>query len=504
MLMQKTALKYYLSFARNVGRYLWSDSAMLARKWYIKYAFSIILLVLGTYLKVHFNDFLGRETPFLLYFAVVILSTGFGGIGTGIFATIFSAFLCNYYFISPFETFDIDQTHSIQILAYMLECLLIISLSGAVTRANRNVRSSGEKFKALLENSNDAIIVVNEKGDILYASPTTEKVVGYTHGEVKKMNIGDKLHKDDEELLKKAFGFVLEAPGNSQTILHRYLIKNGSWAWLESTITNLSNHPGIMGMVSNFRNVTEKVLLEKQKDDFIGVATHELKTPVTSIKAYAQILSNRFRKEGNVSSALLVEKMDVQLNKLIGLIGDLLDVTKIEGGSLQFQESFYDFNTLVEEVVEELQHTTAAHKIILKLDNNEKVFGDRERIGQVLTNLISNAIKYSPVSETINIITALQSTSVKLCVEDQGVGISEKDKDKIFQRFYRVSGPDSHTFPGIGLGLYISSEIIKRQGGRIWVESKAGKGSTFYFELPYNYKNDAIRQSGKTKITDIQ
>ncbi len=477
---------------------------MRGRKWYIKYAFSIILSVVTTYFKLHFSDFLGRETPFLLYFAVVILSTGFGGIGAGIFATFFSAILCNYYFLSPFESFDLNHIHAVQILSYVLECLLIISLSGAVTRANRTVRRSGEKFKALLENSNDAIIVVNEKGDIGYASPTTEKVVGYTSIEVKRMNIREKLHKDDEDVLKKAFSFVLQAPGNSQTILHRYLLKNGSWGWIESTITNLNDHPGIKGIVSNFRNVTEKIMLEKQKDDFIGVATHELKTPVTSIKAYAQILSNRFRKEGNVASALLVEKMDAQLNKLIGLIGDLLDVTKIESGNLHFQESFYDFNMLVEEVVEELQHTTATHKIILKLDDSENVFGDRERIGQVITNLISNAIKYSPVSETINISTGLQRNRVKLCVEDQGVGISEKDKVKIFQRFYRVSGPDSHTFPGIGLGLYISSEIIKRQGGRIWVESKAGKGSAFYFELPYNYKDDAIDQNGETKITDTQ
>ncbi|MDQ6761999.1 MAG: ATP-binding protein [Bacteroidota bacterium] len=499
--MLKTALTYYLSFAKSVGRYLWSDSAMLARKWYVKFAFSIILLALTTYIKLHFNHLLGRETPFLLYFAVVILSTGFGGIGPGIFATIVSALLCDYYFLSPFSSLTLSHSHAEQVITFVLECLLLISLSGAVTRANRTVRRSGERFKALLENSTDAIIVVNEKGDILFASPTTEKVVGYTAREVKKMNIREKIHKDDEELLKKAFAFVLQSPGNTQTILHRYLLKNGSWAWLESTITNLTDHPGIMGMVSNFRNVTEKILLEKQKDDFIGVATHELKTPVTSIKAYAQILSGRFRKEGNIASAVMVEKMDVQLNKLIGLISDLLDVTKIEGGRLHFQESFYDLNELVKEVTEELQHITITHEIVLKLDESEKIFGDRERVAQVLTNLISNAIKYSPVSKTINVITTLQKNNVRICVEDQGLGISEKYKDKVFERFYRVSGPDSHTFPGIGLGLYISSEIVKRQGGRIWVESKEGKGSTFCFELPYNYQDSAEGHNHQTKNT---
>lgn len=476
---------------------------MLTRKWYIKYGFSITLFIAVTYLKLHYNYLFGHETPFLLYFAVVILSTGFGGIGPGMFATLASGLACNYYFLPPFHAFSVNNAQSVQIFTYIIESLLFISLSGAVTRANRQVRRSGEKFKALLENSSDAIIVTNEKGDILYASPATERVVGYTSVEVKKMNTTDKIHKDEKERLEKAYAFLLQAPGRSQTILHRYLLKNGSWGWLESTITNLTDHPGIRGMVSNFRNVTEKVLLEKQKDDFIGVATHELKTPVTSIKAYAQILSNRFRKEGNDASAKMVEKMDAQLNKLLGLIGDLLDVTKIEGGRLQFQESFYDFNELAIEVIEELQHTTTAHTIVMKLDDSEKVFGDRERIGQVLTNLISNAIKYSPESKTINVVTKLQKNTLKLCVEDHGLGISEKNQDKLFQRFYRVSGPDSHTFPGIGLGLYISSEIIKRQGGRIWVESKEAAGSTFCFELPYNYKHNTSINISETKITNI-
>lgn len=476
---------------------------MLTRKWYIKYGFSITLFIAVTYFKLHYNYLFGSETPFLLYFAVVILSTGFGGIGPGMFAALASGLACNYYFLPPFHAFSVNNSQSVQIFTYIIESLLLISLSGAVTRANRQVRGSGEKFKALLENSSDAIIVTNEKGDILYASPATERVVGYTSVEVKKMNTTDKIHKDDKEKLEKAYAFLLQAPGRSQTILHRYLLKNGSWGWLESTITNLTDHPGIRGMVSNFRNVTEKVLLEKQKDDFIGVATHELKTPVTSIKAYAQILSNRFRKEGNDASAKMVEKMDAQLNKLLGLIGDLLDVTKIEGGRLQFQESFYDFNELAIEVIEELQHTTTAHTIVMKLDDSEKVFGDRERIGQVLTNLISNAIKYSPESKTINVVTKLQKNTLKLCVEDHGLGISEKNQDKLFQRFYRVSGPDSHTFPGIGLGLYISSEIIKRQGGRIWVESKEAAGSTFCFELPYNYKHNTSTNINETKITNI-
>ncbi|MEO6288537.1 MAG: ATP-binding protein [Ginsengibacter sp.] len=486
--MIKTRLQYLYGIFRRVNHFLWSDHSLSRRKWYIKYGFSILLLFFVTTFKLFYFEIIGVETPFLLFFAIVILATGFGGIGPGIFTTIASALLCNYYFLPPVNKLHFSNGEISQFIIYIFECLLIISLSGALTRANKNLRRSEERFRAMIENSSDAIVVADGKGLILYASPAIEKVLGYTAKELKRINALRYIHKDEKEKLKNMFSSLLQAPGKSQIVTHRYLHKDKSWAWIESTITNLLHHPAVDGIVANFRNVTDRVILEKQKDDFVGIATHELKTPVTSLKAYAQILFKRFIREGNESSATLVKKMEAQLNKLIGLIGDMLDVTKIEGGIMQFQESFYDFNELVNEVAEELQRTTGNHKIELKLDDSAKVFGDRERIAQVLTNLISNAIKYSPHSTIITIFSKHGRYSITLCVEDKGIGISRENQDKIFERFYRVSGSDSYTFPGIGLGLYISQEIVKRQGGRIWVESEKGEGAVFCIELPYNHK----------------
>ncbi|MEP6583984.1 MAG: ATP-binding protein [Ginsengibacter sp.] len=481
-------MQYYLAFAKKVNYFFWSDKAMLKRKWYIRYGFSVVLLIVATVIKLYNYNTIGFQTPFLLYFGIVILTTGFGGVGPGIITTIISALISDYYFLYPYHSFYLNRDQGIQIVLFIVECLLLISLSGAVTRASRNMRRRGERFRAMLENSSDAIMVTNEKGDIMYASPAVERVIGYTPDEFKKMNAWENIHEEEMTMQKGIIDSLLESPGQSKTLVHRYLHKNQSWAWIESTVTNLRNHPGVNGLVSNFRNVTDKVLLERQKDDFVGVATHELKTPVTSIKAYAQILLKRFRKEGSEESAQMVEKMDQQLNKLVGLISDMLDVTKIEGGRLHFQSRFYDFNELVIEVAEELQRTTRDHAIVLKLDESEKIFGDRDRIAQVLTNLITNAIKYSPAAHKIDIYTSLEKKGITVSVKDQGVGISKENQDKIFERFYRVSGPDYQTFPGMGIGLYISQEIVRRQGGRIWVQSEKGKGSTFCFELPYNYK----------------
>lgn len=237
----------------------------------------------------------------------------------------------------------------------------------------------------------------------------------------------------------------------------------------------------ITSLVNKRKQVEE---LSKQKDEFIGVASHELKTPVTSIKGYTQILQMRFKQEGNAKAVELLTRMDGQINKLAKLISDLLDATKIEGGKLQYHNAFFDFNDLVREIVEEMQQITHRHNIITKSGLTEKIYGDRDRIGQVITNLISNAIKYSPEKKEILITTLKDKNTITLCVQDFGIGIPKQKQFKIFDRFYRVSGVKEDTYPGMGLGLYISAEIIKRHKGSIYVKSVAGKGSTFWFTLP--------------------
>ncbi|RYD80410.1 MAG: PAS domain S-box protein [Sphingobacteriales bacterium] len=254
--------------------------------------------------------------------------------------------------------------------------------------------------------------------------------------------------------------------------------------WFNFTYKPLRNAEGkVYAILHAAIDVTKQVQLQQQKDEFLGIASHELKTPVTSIKAYAQVLERLIRNEGDEKKANMVQKMDLQLNRLTGLIGDLLDVTKIQSGKMTFNPVKFDFDLLVAEIAEEMQHTTAQHHIKLDLKSASIVFADKERIGQVITNFLSNAIKYSTDSEEIDVKTFLQNDEVILSVQDYGIGISKELHGLIFDQFYRVGGNLQHTYPGLGLGLYISSEIIKNEGGRIWVDSEEGKGSTFYFSL---------------------
>ncbi len=260
---------------------------------------------------------------------------------------------------------------------------------------------------------------------------------------------------------------------------------DGTIHWCHATGKPYNRNDGsFAGYIGACIDITEQKHMQQQKDDFIGIASHELKTPVTSIKGYTQILERMLTRKGQDQEAAMMARMNVQINRLNNLIGDLLDVTKISAGKLQFNDVDFDFYPMVKELVEDLRLTTDQHELEEMHTGSGTVHGDRDRIRQVITNLVTNAIKYSPKATKIIIHCSLEHGEVVLCVQDFGIGIPKEKQEKVFEQFYRVSGDLQHTFPGLGLGLYISSEIIKREGGKIWVNSNEGEGSTFCFSLP--------------------
>ncbi len=221
------------------------------------------------------------------------------------------------------------------------------------------------------------------------------------------------------------------------------------------------------------------------RDDFISIASHELRTPVTSLKLYIQVLQKQFGRRGEERLATSFAKMDAQLNKLTLLIEDLLNVSRIEYGKLYFQEDWFDLNEVVKETVEQIQSTTSKHRIRIEGRTSQLVWGDRDRIGQVLTNLLTNAVKFSPLADTIIVQLTAAQDAVVVSVQDFGIGIEKEHINHIFDRFHRVSDPEEKTYPGLGIGLYIAREIIQRHGGTLTVESEKWKGSLFSFTLPY-------------------
>lgn len=220
------------------------------------------------------------------------------------------------------------------------------------------------------------------------------------------------------------------------------------------------------------------------RDDFISIASHELRTPVTSLKLYVQVLQKQLASRGEESLARSFSKMDAQLNKLTLLIQDLLNVSRIELGKLDFQEDWFDLNEVVKETVEQIQPTTSKHRIRIEGKISRPVWGDVDRIGQVLTNLLTNAVKYSPQADTIIVRLTTAHDGAVVSVQDFGIGIEKEHLAHIFDRFYRVNDPQEKTYPGLGIGLYIAHEIIKGHGGTLTAESEKEKGSLFSFTLP--------------------
>lgn len=292
------------------------------------------------------------------------------------------------------------------------------------------------------------------------------------------------LHPDDEQRSWIAWRECLKT-GDPFHIEFRLKDKNNEYRWWYVQALALKDEYGnILKWYGSNTDITDHKQLEQQKDNFLGVASHELKTPVTSIKAYTQVMEMMFRRAGDIKNADLLSKMDNQIDRLNTLIGDLLEVTKINTGRLEFKHLAFDFQEMAEEAIEDVQRTSLKHKIISALDFKRTITGDRERICQVITNLLTNAIKYSPDADQIFVCSEDLGRELKFSVKDLGIGIHPEEKDKIFGQFYRVSGSREHTFPGLGLGLYISAEIIKHLNGKIWVDSVEGKGSTFSFTLP--------------------
>lgn len=220
-----------------------------------------------------------------------------------------------------------------------------------------------------------------------------------------------------------------------------------------------------------------------RKDEFIGVASHELKTPLTGLKGYLQLMT--FYKNDDLPPRIkqYLTKANMAIGKLQYLVDDLLDVSKIKAGRLNYGMQIVNLKQIVDDCIENAIHIYPAFTFEIDNKTGFMVKGNAERLEQVLMNLVNNAVKYSRDVKKITIKTLKLENWVRVSVTDFGIGISEEQKNKIFERFYRVSDKKNMT-SGLGMGLYISSEIINTHKGKIDVESKLGKGSTFYFDLP--------------------
>lgn len=260
---------------------------------------------------------------------------------------------------------------------------------------------------------------------------------------------------------------------------------DGVYRWHISHITAIKNNKGeIIQWIASATDIHEQKIKEQKKDEFLSIASHELKTPLTSVQAYLQLLQLSL-DESNEKATNYTKKAILSVDRLKDLISELLDVSKIQNGRLHLNISTFDFNEMLEDAIEDIQCNSPKHTIIKSGRIDTPVDGDKERLQQVIINLLSNAVKYSPDSKEIFINATSENNQITVSVKDTGIGIDENNFAKIFERYYRIEGQDIH-FQGLGIGLFISMDIVQRHNGKLWVESEQGKGSTFYFTIPIN------------------
>lgn len=346
------------------------------------------------------------------------------------------------------------------------------------------LQESESKFRLLADSLPQKIWTADTAGNIFYYNQNVYDYSGLTPEQLDNDGWIQMVHPDDrEENIKRWMESVKS--GKDFLLEHRFLRYDGEYRWqLSRAVPQKDASGNIQTWVGSSTDIQEIKEQEQQKDYFISMASHELKTPLTSIKGYVQMLQMMHEKSEDVFLHNALNIMDRQIKKLTKLITELLDISKIKSGGLNFNKEHFEITDLINEVVDEVKHINPDYQIPVNTEEKVMIYADRDRIGQVLTNFLTNAIKYSPDSTLVEIKCCVENNYIIVAVKDFGIGISKKDQEKVFEKFYRVEGTNEKTFPGFGIGLFIASEIIRRHDGFIRVESDFGKGSVFLFGIP--------------------
>jgi PAS domain S-box-containing protein len=350
----------------------------------------------------------------------------------------------------------------------------------------QNIWSMMEKllhWAAIIDSSDDAIISKSIDGFITSWNKGAQRLYGYTPKEIigKPVSILMPPEKKDD------FPFIMSELHKGKRIEHyetKRQTKDGRILDVSITVSPIRDSQGtIIGASKIARDITEKKEDERRRDDFVSTVSHELKTPITSQKIFGELLEKMIIKKGDTELLSYIQKINKQTSKMIKLVEDLLDLSRMQKAFLRIEKKVFSIDELLDEVKENIQLTT--EHIIIKEDTlKANVCGDKERIGQVLLNLINNAIKYSRKKGKIILTENIKDDYVVIGIQDFGIGIASQHFNKIFERFYRVNDDEGKTYPGMGIGLFLSREIIERHNGKLWVESTYKKGSTFFFTLP--------------------
>lgn len=344
--------------------------------------------------------------------------------------------------------------------------------------ARLQVEATERRFQFMLNAIPQQVWTADPQGQLNYVNQVVADDFGFPGPEIVGHGWQAFIHPDDLPSCLLAWQQALTS-GEEYLTEFRLKFANGAYNWHLARAVPLIENGEISLWLGTNTNIEQQKRTEQRKDEFLSIASHELKTPLTGIKAFTQLMQ---KNTDPSRTASYIQKSTDNIHRLEKLINDLLDVTKINAGKLSYDLQPFNFSQMLKDSVESAQLTTS-HQINLEQTENLTITGDRLRLEQVINNFLSNAIKYSPDGKQVNLKSQPSGEALIVSVQDFGIGIQQQHIQRLFDRYYRIDN-SSKRFEGLGLGLYISSEIIKRHRGTFWIESEPGKGSTFYFRLP--------------------
>jgi PAS domain S-box-containing protein len=357
--------------------------------------------------------------------------------------------------------------------------------------ARKKLEESESRLQGILDTMAEGVGITDDKGKLVYANPMAQRLLGLTESAIKERTFDDpqwqNLNVDGSPLPEGEHPMAIMMQTKTPVYDHEIAVQpaEGERFYISINAAPILNNEGqLTGGVGTFMDVTERRKLAMQKDDFISVASHELKTPITSLTASLQLLDRMKDNPNPGAMTKFIEQANKSLSKLNSLIKDLLDSNRISQGQLQLRKTKF---TIAEMINDCCQHVRASgkHEIVLKGDLQLKICADEQQIDQVVINLVNNAVKYAPNSRSIYINIEKLAGDARISVSDEGPGIAADKIPHLFDRYYRADYSGIQ-FSGLGLGLYICAEIVRKHGGIIGVESELGRGSTFWFKLPLN------------------
>ena len=347
----------------------------------------------------------------------------------------------------------------------------------------KQAEEKSAKLAAIVASSDDAIVSKTLNGIVTSWNASAERMFGYSESEMIGQPILKIIPLDRQEEEPR----ILERLRRGERVKHfetKRISKDNKILDVSLTISPVRDNEGrIVGISKIARDISERKRDEQRKNDFIGMVSHELKTPLTSVNILIQVLQAKLSNSNDTFVPGALNNAGKQIKKMTGMINGFLNLSSLESGKMPMVKQEFMLDELLKEAVSETELTMNDHHIRLSY-TPVKVNADWDKIGSVILNLLSNAIKYSSKSSVIDVDCRITDGKALVTVKDQGIGIKAEDAKKLFDRYYRVENDHTRHISGFGIGLYLSAEIIRQHHGEIGVETEFGKGSTFYFTLP--------------------